>query len=67
MDEEEEFILWQDILDEVAAGRTAGHACPFCRQGPLLVEQGDRGRVRIVCPNCKKFIEGAVGSDENYY
>ena len=63
--DEEDLILWQDVLDEVAAGRPGGLVCPFCRKGALEVEQGDRGRVRIACPeqSCKKFIEGSIGSE----
>ena len=63
--EEEDLIIWQDLLDEVAAGRTSGLVCPFCRwrRGPEI-EQGERGRVAITCPKCKKFIEGSIGSEE---
>ena len=63
--DEEDLIVWQDVLDEVAAGRPDGLVCPFCRKGKLEIEQGERGRVRIACPEsgCKKFIEGSIGSE----
>jgi hypothetical protein len=65
--DEEDIILWQDVLDTIAAGRAdAGMKCPFCQQGTLAVEQGDRGRIRVSCPQCKKFIEGSIGSEEHY-
>ena len=61
--EDEDLIAWQDILDEVASGRGAQLRCPFCREGEILVEQGDRGRTRLSCPKCKKFIEGSMGPE----
>ena len=64
MADEEDLIIWQDLLDEVAAGRTSGLVCPFCRGGAVQIEQGERGRVAITCPKCKKYIEGSLGSDE---
>jgi hypothetical protein len=62
--DEEDFILWQDVLDNIAAGRPGGQVCPFCRTGKLDVVTGERGRVSVSCPNCKKFIEGSIGSEE---
>jgi phage FluMu protein Com len=64
--DEEDFILWQDVLDTIAAGRPEGLSCPFCKKGTLEVEQGDRGRIRVSCPQCKKYIEGSIGSEEHY-
>jgi hypothetical protein len=62
--DEEDLIFWQDILDEVAAGRIAGHGCPFCREGQIAVERSERGRTRLSCPKCNKFIEGTIGSHD---
>ena len=58
--DEEEAIAWQDVLDEIAAGRQDNLECPFCGQRPLAVtEQGTR--TRIACNKCGKFIEGTFG------
>ena len=61
--DEEALIAWQDVLDLVAAGRPGEAACPFCNHRPLTVEDVDhtaRGGsgTRILCGNCKKFIQG---------
>jgi hypothetical protein len=59
-DEDETMIVWQDVLDEIAAGRRTGLLCPSCKNGQLQIEA--QGRVmRITCPSCKRFIEGAMG------
>jgi|KBSSwiStaDraftv2_1062776.scaffolds.fasta_scaffold106237_3 hypothetical protein len=59
-DEEDEImIVWQDVLDEISAGRRSGLVCPSCRKGQLQIEERPRG-MRITCPACKKFIEGAL-------
>jgi hypothetical protein len=57
--DDEDMILWQDVLDAVSAGRTSDLACPFCKRG--VVQVSDRGRVtRLECPACRKFIEGSM-------
>ena len=62
-DEEDEImIVWQDVLDEISAGRRSGLVCPSCRNGQLQIEERPRG-MRITCPACKKFIEGALPAD----
>jgi hypothetical protein len=55
-------ILWQDVLDEINAGRKNGLSCPFCRKGELQVEDNVRG-LKVSCPQCKKFIEGSLGPE----
>jgi len=58
--DEEEAIAWQDVLDEIFAGRKDNLACPFCGARPLAVT--DNGpRTRIQCTKCGKFIEGTFG------
>jgi hypothetical protein len=63
--DEEELISWQDVLDEIGAGRPDGQRCPFCREGTLVVEGREEGvhtgRIHVSCPRCKKFIEGSLG------
>jgi hypothetical protein len=62
---EEDLLKWQDVLDDIAAGRK-GQRCPFCRGAELLVEQdadGIQGRTKVSCPKCKKFIEGTLGPE----
>ncbi len=61
--DEEELIVWQDVLDEIAAGRRAGLACPHCGGRPLSVEDDPAtGATRISCPRCQRFLEGRFGS-----
>ncbi len=57
--DEEHMIAWQDVLDEVAAGRMGNLSCPYCQTSPLIVEQTET--MKISCPSCKKFIEGRMG------
>jgi uncharacterized protein YbaR (Trm112 family) len=45
------------------AGRRSGLVCPSCKKGALLVEDQARG-VKISCPSCKKFLEGALQPDD---
>jgi uncharacterized protein YbaR (Trm112 family) len=51
------------VLDEIIAGRRSGLLCPNCKKGQLQIEQQARG-MRISCPACKQFIEGAMGDAE---
>jgi hypothetical protein len=55
---EDDFIYWQDVLDDIAAGRRASLACPFCQAVGLKVDTKPTGLVRIDCPACKHYIEG---------
>ena len=55
---EEEMIAWQDVLDEIAAGRSTTLQCPFCATAPLDVEEKFNGRTKISCKKCSKYIEG---------
>ena len=50
-------IAWQDVLDEVVAGRTGDLSCPHCKHRPLVVEEVEHA-TRISCPRCLKFIQG---------
>lgn len=56
-------MAWQDVLDEIAAGRSENLTCPLCRKGKLVIEtlgepERSGGPTRISCPQCKKYIEG---------
>ncbi len=62
--QEEEIILWQDVLDSIAAGRPDGIVCPFCKGGALNVENQTVRGLRVSCPKCKKFIEGSLAETE---
>jgi hypothetical protein len=55
--DEEALMVWQDVLDMVAAGRPNEVGCPFCNHRPLTVEEIEFS-TRISCPKCKKFIQG---------
>ena len=71
--DEADVIAWQDVLDEVAAGRPGNAACPYCGTAPMKVESLDplgsqpdpsgvpTGKTRISCTRCGKFIEGIFG------
>ena len=59
---EEDIVLWQDLLDLIAAGRTSNLQCPFCKKGQVTVTRVHRV-TRLECPNCRKFIEGAMGEE----
>jgi hypothetical protein len=56
-DDEAAMIAWQDVLDQVVAGRPDGLACPYCKHRPLTVEEVEYA-TRISCPRCNKFIQG---------
>ena len=55
--DEEELVVWQDVLDQVAAGRPNDLVCPYCNHRPLVVEEVEWS-TRISCSKCKKFIQG---------
>ncbi len=58
--DEEEAIAWQDVLDEIFAGRPNSLSCPFCNNTPLELEE--RGHVtKVTCNKCGKYIEGTFG------
>jgi len=55
--DEEQLIVWQDVLDQVMAGRPNDLACPYCHTRPMVVEKLAYS-TRISCTKCQKFIEG---------
>jgi hypothetical protein len=59
--DEEALIVWQDVLDEIAAGRPHNLSCPYCSHTPLRIETVGR-KTRIRCDACEQFIEGAFGA-----
>jgi hypothetical protein len=56
--DEEEAIAWQDVLDEIFAGRATTLSCPFCHHTPLKVEETPTMSTRVSCDKCRKYIEG---------
>lgn len=55
--EDEAAMMWQDVLDEVAAGRTRNRHCPYCEKGELTVTLDEQTRrTRVECKSCKRFI-----------
>ena len=56
---EEALVELQALLDEVVNGRTSGHACPWCRKGPLACAV-TAGVVQVTCPDCGKTFEGRL-------
>jgi hypothetical protein len=62
--DEETAMMWQDALDEVAAGRPRDLHCPFCIQGEVAVTTDDQTkRTRLTCRACKRFIEVKLAND----
>jgi DNA-directed RNA polymerase subunit RPC12/RpoP len=59
--DDEEFIIWQDVFDQLAAKRGDLITCPHCGHKPLTVEESAEGITRISCPSCQRFIEGRLG------
>jgi len=57
---DDQILLWQDVLEEIAAGKKQKLSCPVCREGELNIEE--RGsRMRISCPRCREFVETTLG------
>jgi len=56
--DDEALILWQDVLDEIAAGRGNGMPCPHCGHRTLEIHELPDGITKVTCTGCKKFIEG---------
>ena len=56
----DELSLWQDILDQLYAGRTTGHKCPYCKDGNLDCE-ADEFHIFAKCLSCGKYFEGRLG------
>ena len=56
---EEELSVWQDVLDQVMAGRTKGHTCPHCGEAELAAEI-DEFQLTVRCDGCGKWIEGRL-------
>jgi transcription elongation factor Elf1 len=61
--DEEAIVAWQDVLDEIAAGRSRDLACPHCGARPLSVHE-ESGLTRISCPACQRYVEGRLGGLE---
>ena len=54
---EDDIIHWQELLDEVGAGRVQGLRCPFCKKGDVVVDKNEQ-RTRLECRSCRRFVEG---------
>jgi hypothetical protein len=63
--DEEESLLWQDVLDEVVAGRTQNLRCPFCQKGEIALTKPERKErlTRCECKACRRFIEVRLTTD----
>jgi len=59
LSEYEQLSVWQDILDEVMAGRVTGHRCPFCEDSTIVAE-ADEYTISVRCTSCGRWIEGQV-------
>ena len=59
--DEEAAMAWQDVLDDVAAGRERDLVCPFCSKKEVVVDRNEQ-RLRLECRACKRYIEGRMAS-----
>ena len=60
-DPEADLALWQEVLDAVMAGRTAGHVCPECGEKAVEAEIDDLQTYMVVkCTACGRFVEGVL-------
>ena len=50
---------YQDIIQEVLAGRVDGQHCPYCETGVLKINF-DGSKMMIKCPECGRFFEGML-------
>lgn len=56
--DEEALIVWQDVLDQIMAGRPGDLSCPHCQTRPMVVDERPDGTTRVSCSKCGKYIEG---------
>ncbi|MDB4964464.1 MAG: hypothetical protein JWN44_153 [Myxococcales bacterium] len=59
--DEEAAMVWQDVLDAVAAGREQNLRCPFCSKGEVFVDRNEL-RLRLECRACRRYIEGRMAA-----
>ncbi len=57
--DDDEIVVWMDVLDEVMAGRSKSLRCPYCSQQTLQVEKTPAS-VSIKCSACGKYFEGRL-------
>jgi transcription elongation factor Elf1 len=56
--DDEAAMMWQDVLDQVAAGRPSNLRCPYCEKGEVSVTSDEQSkRTKLACKSCKRFIE----------
>lgn len=55
----DQLVIWQDILDEIVAGRTTGHRCPACKAQGLQVERTP-AIITITCNECGINFRGRL-------
>ena len=58
MDEEEEALIWQDVLDDIVAGRVTNLLCPFCKKNPVTIDDAAK-RAEV-----EAFLEGLDEDDD---
>lgn len=46
-------------MERIAAGRTKGLVCPFCKQGELAAQSSEYG-TRYGCGACRRYLEAAA-------
>ncbi len=67
--DEDDVVYWQDVLDDVAAGKTQGLRCPFCaangKNAEIAVSKPPEAPLltRVECKVCRRFIEGRLQGD----
>ncbi len=64
MDEDEAMLMWQDVLDLVAAGKT-NLVCPFCKKGQIQVKPVEGTKMtRLECAACRQFVQGRFADEQ---
>lgn len=66
--DEEQLVDWYEVVQQVANGRTEGHACPVC-QGGQLEANLEHHRVTVRCPTCGEGFVGSLahGRDDAFF
>lgn len=57
--DDDEIVIWMDVLDEVMSGRTRSLRCPYCSTQGLEVEKTP-ANLSIKCTACGKYFSGRL-------
>lgn len=57
--EDEDYLVLEEIINQVYGGKTDGHKCPYCGKAELKCTV-DEFTMRVECPSCGKYFEGTL-------